>query len=610
MKHRNHSISHRMTLTIIGVSSFFAVLTMLVQLIWNYQESIDKTTADIREYSESILPSIAKSLWDVDHGLLSDLLSGLGMMPMVASVNLESTDGVAMQLGPSIHSNERRQTLFTYPIMYQEQQIGVLTVGLDTDKLYYELWQQLIFIVLGNGLKTLLMIYLILTLVRLLVTNRLSALERFANQINLNALPKLTVPDSVVKSPDEIGHVAHSLQAMYQRIRNDLAINKRQQRALQQQQSQLSRLVDERTRELNWQSQASQLLAEISLAFLKVDILKIDETLANACQKIGQQFDVERVSIVEFQQRQVKYRSIWSCEPIRDEIHSVSEDNVALLTQKFEQESTLIIEDVDALRLLSPVEYELIRGIGICSIAAFAIKNADEIVGLLSLSMTSRPLNWTPQKKVMLTQFATALNELMLREEKERQMLNLQQALVSVNSQLLVMAETDELTGLSNRRPFTQTLETLLQHDNAIGLLMLDIDYFKSYNDTYGHIEGDVVLRRVAQNLKQCEVLPANALIARIGGEEFAIIVEQVTSIQLEAMANQLCYQVAELNIPHMGSPKGKITLSIGGVYVAKDAFNGMTISGLLRRADICLYRAKERGRNTVVVESSKQAAK
>ncbi|MFB2754640.1 hypothetical protein ACE02G_13450 [Shewanella xiamenensis] len=69
MKHRNHSISHRMTLTIIGVSSFFAVLTMLVQLVWNYQESIDNTTADIREYSESILPTIAKSLWDVDHGL-------------------------------------------------------------------------------------------------------------------------------------------------------------------------------------------------------------------------------------------------------------------------------------------------------------------------------------------------------------------------------------------------------------------------------------------------------------------------------------------------------------------------------------------------------------
>ncbi|MGL5667498.1 MAG: GGDEF domain-containing protein, partial [Shewanella sp.] len=139
MKYRNHSISHRMTLTIIGVSSFFAVLTMLVQLVWNYQESIDKVTADIREYSESILPSIAKSLWDVDHSLLSDLLSGLGMMPMVSSVNLESVDGVTMQLGKSLRAQEENQTSFHYPIMYQEQRIGSLTVGLDTNKLYYEL---------------------------------------------------------------------------------------------------------------------------------------------------------------------------------------------------------------------------------------------------------------------------------------------------------------------------------------------------------------------------------------------------------------------------------------------------------------------------------------
>lgn len=210
MKHKNHSISHRMTLTIIGVSSFFAVLTMLVQLIWNYQDSIDNATADIREYSESILPSIAKSLWDVDRSLLSDLLSGLGMMPMVSSVNLESIDGVAMQLGRSVRDSDGSQMLFHYTVEYQDQQIGTLTVGLDTNELYYELWQQLIIIVLGNGLKTLLMIYLILTLVRLLVTSRLSALERFANQINLHSLKKLSVPEAIVANPDEIGHVALS----------------------------------------------------------------------------------------------------------------------------------------------------------------------------------------------------------------------------------------------------------------------------------------------------------------------------------------------------------------------------------------------------------------
>lgn len=605
MKHRNHSISHRMTLTIIGVSSFFAVLTMLVQLIWNYQESIDKTTADIREYSESILPSVAKSLWDVDHSLLSDLLSGLGMMPMVASVNLESIDGVAMQLGKSIHLDNRRQTLFRYPINYQDQQIGMLTVGLDTDTLYYELWQQLIIIVLGNGLKTLLMIYLILSLVRLLVTNRLSALERFANQINLHSLPKLNVPMSVMQSPDEIGHVAQSLQAMYQRIRNDLAINKRQQRALQQQQNQLAKLVDERTQELNWQSKANQLLAEMSLQFLTTDTSRLDESLADVCGRIGCLFDVERVSIIEFTQQHARYRSFWSCELQAGKVQDISINSVAVLAQKFTSESTLVIESVAELANESPKEYQALCSVGICSIAAYAIKNSNQLLGLLSFSMVSRPLNWNVQKKVMLTQFAAALNELLLREEKERQMLSLQQALVSVNAQLRVMADTDELTGLSNRRPFTQTLETLLQQDTPFGLLMLDVDYFKSYNDTYGHLEGDAALKRVAQALTQSGILPQESLLARIGGEEFAIVLQQISPIQLEAIANQLCYQVAALEIPHKSSPKGKITLSIGGVYFPKESQDGLTLSEVLRRTDICLYRAKDQGRNTVVIDSN-----
>lgn len=603
MKHRNHSISHKMTLIIIGVSSFFAVLTMLVQLIWNYQDSIDNATSDIREYSESILPSVAKSLWDVDRSLLSDLLSGLGMMPLVSSVHLDSIDGVTMHLGKPLLTDDESQTLFHYPVTYQEQSIATLTVGLDTNRLYYELWRQLIFIVLGNGLKTLLMIYLILTLVRLMVTDRLSALEDFTNKINLNSLKKLSVPETVTARPDEIAHVALSLKDMYQRIRNDLAINKRQQRALQQQQHLLSDLVKERTKELDWQSQSNQLLAEISLQFLSIDTCNVDKTLTEVCHKIGQLFDVERVSLLEFHQQHAYYRSFWTSDLHANKVQVISVDNIAQLAKKFETESTLVIEDLEALKAFSPQEYEVMKSVGICSIAAFAIKNAGELLGLLSLSTVSRPLNWNAQKKNMLTQFATALNELLLREQKERQMIVLQQALVAANSQLKVMAETDELTGLANRRPFTERLATVLQANTPAGLLMLDIDYFKSYNDTYGHLEGDTVLKRVADALAQCDILPHNALLARIGGEEFALVVEQVTPAQLTAIATQLCYLVEQLNIPHQVSPLAVVTISIGSVFLPLDKISGFKMADVLRRADVCLYRAKDKGRNRVEVE-------
>lgn len=98
-------------------------------------------------------------------------------------------------------------------------------------------------------------------------------------------------------------------------------------------------------------------------------------------------------------------------------------------------------------------------------------------------------------------------------------------------------------------------------------------------------------------------ILPQGALLARIGGEEFAIVLERVTPGQLGAIANQLCYQVAELNIPHSGSPMAKVTTSIGGVYLALDTLSGLKMADVLRRADMCLYQAKDKGRNTVVVE-------
>jgi diguanylate cyclase (GGDEF)-like protein len=132
---------------------------------------------------------------------------------------------------------------------------------------------------------------------------------------------------------------------------------------------------------------------------------------------------------------------------------------------------------------------------------------------------------------------------------------------------------------------------------------MLDIDYFKSYNDTYGHLEGDTVLKRVADALAQCDILPHNALLARIGGEEFALVVEQVTPAQLTAIATQLCYLVEQLNIPHQVSPLAVVTISIGSVFLPLDKVSGLKMADVLRRADVCLYRAKDKGRNRVEVE-------
>ena len=599
MHNKNASISQKLTLTVIGVSSFFAVLTMVVQLVWNYQEGLDDAKKSIQDYTQSILPSLTQALWDVDRNLLEDLVAGVGMLPMVSGVELVSVDGVYISLGLPKQESDLRQIVFNYPLELRSRAIGHLAVTMNVNALYYQLWQQLIVIVLGNGIKTLLMIYLILTLVRLMVTRRLDALEHFTNLINLTSLKKLSLPEIVTHNSDEISHVGQSLEAMHKRIRSDLALSKWQQRALKQHQTQLTTLVQQRTQALAWQTEASLLLAEIALQFLKADTANMSLMLDHVCQKIGTVFGVERVSIVEFEQQYARYRNFWSSIPGATPLKNVSVTDMNMLSGTFKEQSILVVENIDTIEDSAQREYQAMKSIGIRSIGAFALTDGSKLLGMLSLSNVSAPFHWSAPKTAMLTQFAAALNELLLREQKEQQMQHLQQALVTANVQLQTIAQTDELTGLANRRPFEEALTQVLSSSLPVALVMIDVDHFKAYNDYYGHFDGDKVLQQVAQGLASIS-LPESSILARIGGEEFAIVMSDVSDVQLTSIAENLCDFVAGLQIPHQKSALGFVTISVGAVLVAASATR--TKQSVLRQADLCLYSAKSAGRNRVKV--------
>ena len=157
-------------------------------------------------------------------------------------------------------------------------------------------------------------------------------------------------------------------------------------------------------------------------------------------------------------------------------------------------------------------------------------------------------------------------------------------------------AETDQLTGLFNRRSFEQRLQQKLQSltpDQQLSLGLLDIDFFKRYNDHYGHLDGDLILVHISRLLSQ----DPNLLVVRFGGEEF-ILVEQHPSEQpptLLSIPQQLFAQAH----PHCQSPFGVVTASLGVVTIPYPAAH-YSSSELMQLADSLLYRAKEQGRNQV----------
>jgi diguanylate cyclase (GGDEF)-like protein len=163
--------------------------------------------------------------------------------------------------------------------------------------------------------------------------------------------------------------------------------------------------------------------------------------------------------------------------------------------------------------------------------------------------------------------------------------------------ELKARARTDELTSLPNFRAFSERIDAELEradrYPGRIGVLILDLDHFKKYNDTFGHPAGNEALRRVAQTIR--ETVRAVDFPARYGGEEFAVVLPQVDAPTLERIAERIRANIEALPAPADGSA---VTVSIGGAVFPEDGANR---EALFRKADERLYEAKHAGRNRVV---------
>ncbi|OFA04972.1 phytochrome-like protein cph2 [Duganella sp. HH101] len=173
------------------------------------------------------------------------------------------------------------------------------------------------------------------------------------------------------------------------------------------------------------------------------------------------------------------------------------------------------------------------------------------------------------------------------------------------NARLAELSMTDSLTGIANRRRFDLVLATewsraaRLERPLAVGLL--DIDFFKRYNDHYGHQDGDACLRRVAAEFA-AQLQRTGDMVARYGGEEFAFIAPATDADSALTIARRVCEALEALALPHAQAPGGMLTVSIGVAAWTPKA--GESAEQLLRAADAALYRAKQLGRNRAELDA------
>ncbi|WP_166244831.1 diguanylate cyclase domain-containing protein [Paenibacillus turpanensis] len=200
---------------------------------------------------------------------------------------------------------------------------------------------------------------------------------------------------------------------------------------------------------------------------------------------------------------------------------------------------------------------------------------------------------WKTDDTTLLSEFSRwVMAELELRHKNQQ--------LKQTNQKLHTLSIFDGLTGVFNRRLFDEKLkcewERALSSLSSVALILIDIDCFKQFNDTYGHLNGDECLKLVAKAIHSASSFP-HLLAARYGGEEFAVLLPGLNITEAVEIAEQIRRKVYSLQIPHQNSSTSRyVTLSLGVAADTPSSKDGATL--LLEKADQALYRAKASGRN------------
>ena len=256
----------------------------------------------------------------------------------------------------------------------------------------------------------------------------------------------------------------------------------------------------------------------------------------------------------------------------------------------------LVMPEIDGIEALTQIkENETLRDIPVLMVTA-----QDEVESLKT-ALDSGALDYITKPVNRIELLARVRSGLKLKQEIDQRKDN-EKKLLAMNETLQRLSFVDGLTGIPNRRYFDQLLDQEFRRASRdkrwLSMIMIDIDYFKNYNDTYGHQQGDTCLKRLAQVFRHALMRPAD-FVARYGGEEFSAVLPDTDIKGAMVLAENIQTKLIEAKIPHGNSKVSDIitvSLGVGSWIPSKTA----KPSDLILDVDKALYRAKWDGRNRI----------
>ncbi|MEH2182903.1 EAL domain-containing protein [Nostoc sp.] len=346
----------------------------------------------------------------------------------------------------------------------------------------------------------------------------------------------------------------------------------------------------------HYQSEPERIVAAVTQRIRQS--LELNEILQTTVAEVRQLFEVDRVVMYQFKP---DWSGLVAVESLAEGCMSILGFHVmdtcfqSTRAAYYQQGNTRAIEDIENAGL-SPCHVDLLRSLQIRANLVVPILQQGCLWGLLIAHQCRHTRQWQQSEINLFNQLAGQAAIAIQQSELYHQ---LQQA----NQELQRLACSDGLTQVANRRCFDDTLNTqwqwLAREQSSLSLILCDVDYFKLYNDTHGHLAGDDALRQVAKAISQTVKHPAD-LVARYGGEEFAVILPNTNIEGAIAVARDIQTNINALQMPHPHSQVSEfITLSLGVATITPHSQLSPAI--LIAAADQGLYQAKAQGRNCVV---------
>ncbi|HYD81952.1 MAG TPA: diguanylate cyclase [Paucimonas sp.] len=597
-------LSKRLVAWVLLYSAIFTLVMTGAVAGLHYLDERDEALKQLQFAAASYRKSLASSLWELDMPAARLQLDGLANFPMVGQAELLTA------IGQRIHASKYaaagsdgggRPALEVELVSpeHPDRVVGRLRLYIDQRALLRRLEADALRILGGEAVKGLLFGMLLAWLITQLVTRHVSHIARWAGTVQPGAPEQpLALHRNRPPQRDELDQLADALNRLHQRLHQHIVMQKSLETQLREHRDGLAQMVADRTSSLERLREFHGMIITVLTRFINLPPEQASIAVDHGLAAFGGYFDAKRCGLLMHDDAARGYRiaNVWP--PLRDgarvdDLLLADDDLPPMLFPVSHAKIWISIDAADPAtlpeahhRLLALFRCEA------CTVVSIEVKG--DTVGLLYLIGVAVSSDSADAKLLQLA--AQVAANMLDHNTAQRNLLLAQQALQDANRELLTLSRHDPLTGLANRRQFEEAKDLefrrALRAGSPLSVLMCDIDEFKRYNDTYGHAQGDDCLIKVSQCLRNL-FGRAGEVPARLGGEEFAVLLPNVKHDDAVRLAENLRQAVWEMRLPHAASSvSDRVTISVGAASLRHELHRDF--DRLLRDADEALYRAKE----------------